>query len=716
MVIERIKQFFAPKREEVKKKENLGQIIAPVWQEIPPETKAGDYISEGLRGWAYIAISSIADEISSSQFNLYRKVKKNWEEIEAHPAIALLEKPNSIQTKDEFFWLTAVYLLSEGECPWVLDRPKNPTSMAIMHPEKLTPIFDEKNLISKYKYQLSNGQSKDIKADEIVFLKLPSVATPFRGAGVMSYIAQTLDLDNYTEEYLRLFFFNAAVPTGVLESDQELNSDIVKRIRSQFESRHKGVKNAHKLAILEKGLKFNKTAFTMQELQMGDMDSKIRDKVLAAFKIPKSVIGIIDDVNRANGENADRVFARRAVKPKMSFIEAQINQFFLPKFSGGEQYWFEFENPVKEDELLKAQVRQLNITAGIRTANEYREEDGLEPLEEPEETEELKKEDEEEEKKEEKKDIFFSLAKEMLEPKKEWSEQELWTYHDQKITNSDQIENEYQEKLQNYFVRQGNRVLAQLNGKRKKDNVSIDFEEEEAKELATLTQPYLTLSIEKQSALTFALLGIEDAITPNTSDVVKAWILDKAGQLGEAVQATTKEAVKNIIQNWVEKEESISVLKSTLKDYFGNASRAETIARTEVSRASGYATVQTYKSLGIVGKKWLTARDERVCEFCSAMDGKIAPTEESFFGIGDSFTGEKGGQIKFDYEAIKAYPLHARCRCDLIPVFASELVKEAVTNDRDRIRNEVSKKEVELEKREKELEEAVKELEKTQML
>jgi HK97 family phage portal protein len=587
--------------------------------------------------------------------------------------------------------------------------------MAIMHPEKLTPIFDEKNLISKYKYQLSNGHFKEIKADEIVFLKLPSVATPFRGAGVMSYISKTLDLDNYTEEYLRLFFFNAAVPTGVLESDQELNVDIVKRIRSQFESRHKGVKNAHKLAILEKGLKFNKTSFTMQELQMGDMDGKIRDKVLAAFKIPKSVIGIIDDVNRANGENADRVFARRAVKPKMCFIEAQINQFLFPKFSGGEQLWFEFENPVQEDELLKAQVRQLNITAGIRTANEYREEDGLEPLEEPEEEEDETSKDDEE-KKEEKKDIFFSLAKEMLEPKKEWGEQEIYDYHDQKIVNSDQIENEYSEKLQNYFVRQGNRVVAQLNGKRKKDAVSIDFEDEEGKELATLTQPYLTLSIEKQSALTFALLGLEDSITPSTSDVVKAWILDKSLQLGEEVQGTTREAVKRIIQNWAEKEESISILKSTLKDYFGSAKRAETIARTEVSRANGYATVQTYKSLGVVGKRWVTARDERVCEFCSAMDGKIAPTEESFFGIGDSFTGEKGGQMKFDYEAIKSYPLHARCRCDLLPVFESELVKEAVANDRDRIRVEVKKKEQELEKKEKELEEATRELEKAQII
>ena len=90
------------------------------------------------------------------------------------------------------------------------------------------------------------------------------------------------------------------------------------------------------------------------------------------------------------------------------------------------------------------------------------------------------------------------------------------------------------------------------------------------------------------------------------------------------------------------------------------------------------------------------------------MDGKIAPTDESFFGVGDSFKGESGGTIKFDYEAIKSYPLHARCRCDLLPVFNDDLVKTSVQNDRDIMMNTVRKKEEELERREKELEANIK--------
>lgn len=708
MVMDKIREFFSKKEEKrIVQKADLGSIIAPVWREIPPEKKAGQYITEGFQGWAYVAISSIADEISCSDFHFFRKKGKDWDEVDEHPAMSLIEKPNSIQTKEDFFWITTAYLLSEGECPWLLDRAKNPTSMAILNPERLTPIFDSKSLIARYDYKLSNGQKREIKSEEVVYLKLPTSHTPFRGTGVLSYITKTLDLDNFTEEFLRLFFFNAAVPTGVLESDQELNADIVKRIRMQFEARHKGVKNAHKLAILEKGLKFNKTAFTLQELQMGDQDSKIRDKILAAFKIPKSVIGIIDDVNRANGENADRVFARRAVKPKMQMIEAQINQFLLPKF--GEGYWFEFENPVQDDELLKAQIREINIRSGIMTANEYREMDGLEPLEEPEEedtTDEVS--DTEDDTEEEKAKSLEQIAKELFEPKKEWSGEEIDAYHNEKIANSDRLEEEYQEKLKSHFERQGNKLVEQLSGKRKKQQLELDVEESD--EVEKLTQPYLTLSIEQQSKITFALLGIDDVI-PGTDDIAKQWVLSKAYQLGQEVEGTTRDAVKRIIQTWTEKEQSIAELKSTLKDYFQDSKRAETIARTEVSRANGYATNQVYKRLGIVGKQWVTAKDERVCEFCSAMDGKIAPTEESFFGVGDSFKGERGGIIKFDYEAIKAYPLHARCRCDLLPVFSQDLVKEAVRNDRDRLMNEIKKKEEELERREKELEENIKALE-----
>ena len=51
--------------------------------------------------------------------------------------------------------------------------------------------------------------------------------------------------------------------------------------------------------------------------------------------------------------------------------------------------------------------------------------------------------------------------------------------------------------------------------------------------------------------------------------------------------------------------------------------RSERIARSEVIKATNWGTEEAYKESGVVdGKIWLTAFDERTCEFCASLDGK----------------------------------------------------------------------------------------------
>jgi SPP1 gp7 family putative phage head morphogenesis protein len=52
--------------------------------------------------------------------------------------------------------------------------------------------------------------------------------------------------------------------------------------------------------------------------------------------------------------------------------------------------------------------------------------------------------------------------------------------------------------------------------------------------------------------------------------------------------------------------------------------RANAIARTEITRASTEAEIQAYEQSNVVsGKEWFTALDERTCDECSSMNGKV---------------------------------------------------------------------------------------------
>jgi SPP1 gp7 family putative phage head morphogenesis protein len=88
--------------------------------------------------------------------------------------------------------------------------------------------------------------------------------------------------------------------------------------------------------------------------------------------------------------------------------------------------------------------------------------------------------------------------------------------------------------------------------------------------------------------------------------------------------------------------------------------RAQMIARTELSKAynngeliSVQQAVKDGMMLPTTKKKWVTARDDRVCKYCEALD-KVT------INLTDEFQGRK--------QSVQCPPMHPHCRCVLIYV------------------------------------------------
>lgn len=741
--------------------EEIGDLLRPVFNEIPPESKVGEYMKEGLQSWTFIAISAIADAISTNEYELYRRQGDIWIETEDHAFLKLWERPNPVQTREEFNWLLTTLYLAAGEVPILLDKAVNPTSMIILNPERLTVKYEEGKIIGGYSYVQSNGQKINYEAEQVIMLKSPNVASPFRGRSILKYISKTIDLDNFIESYMNLFFYNSAMPSGVIETPQQLNNDVIKRLRAQFEARHRGVKKAHKISVLELGMKFNNTTFKISELQAVELQNAIRDKVFATFRVPKSVVGIVEDVNRANAEASMITFGRNAVLPKLKMIEGQINQFLLPKFTDGMNIWFEFENPVPEDKQAEASYYVMLVNSGILTANEVREELGKAPLPElppvaPElpETESdvpakmlakskvlnkrrgvIKADKVEATKKEittriEKASVDF-IKQFFPAVKKQFTEEERKAYHQEKIVFSDQLEAELKKKLAVYFKKMKGRVLDQIKSKKviKVQTPQLNVDEELGMFIKVIS-PYYKKSIELQSALTYWLLGDKDKL-PAQDEIVLDFIKENSNKVGKGVILTSNDAIKRIVEQWAEEGGDLTQLRGLVSDYFDAAevTRAENIARTEISRANGFATEEVYKRMEVAGKEWVTADDELTCPFCAEMNGVVIPIGNSFWEQGDSMeVVDTNGNLKtmdFGFGSVDEYPLHPNCRCDLFPVYNEVdipadpfgykindmAVKAKAINERQKQYEEkmiaVAEKELELNEKEKELEQNI---------
>ena len=90
-------------------------------------------------------------------------------------------------------------------------------------------------------------------------------------------------------------------------------------------------------------------------------------------------------------------------------------------------------------------------------------------------------------------------------------------------------------------------------------------------------------------------------------------------------------------------------ITDTLGRFIPAQRRALILARTEIIRSHHLATIQEYRNWGLMGVtvkvEWSTAKDDRICEKCASMEGRVFTLDE--------------------IEPL--IPLHPQCRCTTIP-------------------------------------------------
>ena len=157
-----------------------------------------------------------------------------------------------------------------------------------------------------------------------------------------------------------------------------------------------------------------------------------------------------------------------------------------------------------------------------------------------------------------------------------------------------------------------------------------------------------------------------DPFTPSLIEYFQSRSL----KIAQDVNDETAKQIRAALSQGVLDGKTTNELRADVQRIMGSAStmRADRIARTEVTRAQGYADIQAWDQSGVVtAKEWFTAEDEHVCPFCESLDHKVYDLHEDVFSKGDSLTID-GQTQQYNYDDVPSPPLHVSCRCVLLPV------------------------------------------------
>lgn len=668
---------------------------------IAPSLNTADYLrSYGEVGWLFACVSTISGGVADNEWNAVRKNDAGEEEVVKSRMLEILMKPNPFVSFYDFMELHEMYMELTGKCYWYIakDRLGRPQEIYLINPMYVVTYPDKDNFIKGYGYR-AGMEEIPLDVDEVIFFNFPNPLNPYDGVSPAKSVADSIESHKYANDYNKNFFYNGAEPKGIVNFP-EVNDDDYEVLKERWRENYGGVDNAHKTAFI-RGSQVSYTAIQISQKDMDFFNLKIqsRDEILGAYGVPKSILGIVEDVNRSNADTAEYTYAKHTIKPRLRKIQEKLNNEFVPLFKEETGVTFKFVDPVPENRdfiksiidsqtdksLTKNESRNiLNKLLGLKLKpliggdiiyQPVSQQPMGTPIPTQNSSQQYGKEDDVQDtliENEPSKNLSVKKKK-LLYLRKKFENLDKETYWKAFVAKTDDWEKKLKPIWNDIFKHQKEEIISKIKSHKslkaagEENLLNFLFSDDETKYIVENILPVLQQIMKDKGNQVMNELELNTSFDLH-NPLVTEWLSQYCATQIHGINSTTESLIREQLKQGEEAGESIAELCSRIDQYFDNMEgyRVQRIARTEVIGASNNATLIGYKQSGVVGKKqWLTAIDGREREWHAEADGQTVGINEKFIVGGEELDcpGDPAGSA----ENI------ACCRCTLIPNFDEDI-------------------------------------------
>jgi len=286
--------------------------------------------------------------------------------VTSHPAIDLWAHPNDFMSRQELVEISLQHLNLVGEAWWVVVRDKRspmPIEVWPVRPDRMEPVPSAKKFLSGYVYSSPGGEKIPLGIDDVIFIRRPNPLDPYRGMGPVQTVLADIDASKYTAEWNKNFFLNSAEPGGVIEAPEGLTDDEFKTLQKRWNEQHRGVSNAHRVAIIERG-KWVPRTFTMKDMQFKELREVNAEVIRRAWRWPQALNGDSGDINRATAQAQEYIAGKWIIDPQMTRIRAGVDALTAYFAADGKpDVQWRVESAVPDDEEAENASRTSRVQA-----------------------------------------------------------------------------------------------------------------------------------------------------------------------------------------------------------------------------------------------------------------------------------------------------------------------------------------------------------------
>jgi HK97 family phage portal protein len=311
-------------------------------------------------------IQKIAQTIASLDVDVYRVDGEKQERID-HPLRSLIRR-SPVEGFTAFdFWERVVsdaYLFGRSFVLIHRDTSGRVEALEPLDPMKLKDA------------ELADGRAAymDTDTNEVHLEEELLIVKAFRGRSPIETNRRSIGLMRAAEGYASGFFSSGGNVSGVLSTDHTLSDEQFERLRSSWHSRNHGPSGAHRTAILENGVKFERVGANPEAAQLNAARKFQAEQIALAMGVPPALLGLDTGVTYSNTEEQGKHFATFTIGPLVRRIEQEVHlKLIAESESDRTEIRFQMSTLLRPNVKDAGEYYSRLLAAGVVSINEARE-------------------------------------------------------------------------------------------------------------------------------------------------------------------------------------------------------------------------------------------------------------------------------------------------------------------------------------------------------
>lgn len=356
----------------------MAEVVTPETCEQSPTVKA--------------IITAISRRFAVTPVHVYLKGTKDGratKELQPnHPVAKLLDRPNSFQTRVDFWQDAASWFARYGRFHAYKSRGTTGPIRELLplNPWHTTVKQDPRTWAVTFTWGSDAGDQVTYPMSKVMYAR-STARNGYKGDSPVEDVSQSIALEIAAEKFGSTFFANGAVPLMIFQymaGSQGFKKPEDEKAFIEDVQRTLGGVNRYKGFILPKGIEMTDPVnIENDKAQFLETRRYQRTVIAGAWGVPPHLVGDLERATFNNVEQQGLDFTSNVIMPIGQSFEAAMERDLLTgqDRSNGIIIRFNFDSILRADFKSRQEGLNLQRNAGVISPNEWREMEGMNPIE-----------------------------------------------------------------------------------------------------------------------------------------------------------------------------------------------------------------------------------------------------------------------------------------------------------------------------------------------